>query len=73
MTYKVVSVASLWEPEVEHKPASQVEAQLNAAEAKGWRLVAVIPRHKSREIYADDSDPEGPWLVLHRKEKKTTV
>jgi hypothetical protein len=70
MTYKVVPVASLWDPNDDEKPpVSQLEAQLNAAEAKGWRLVLVIPRHKARELYAEDSDPEGPWLVLRRKAK----
>ncbi len=64
-------MTSLWDPGVEEKkPASQVEDQLNAAEAKGWKLVLVIPRHRTYDdLYADDADPEGPWLVLHKKSK----
>ena len=71
VAYKVVPVASLWDPtDDDKKPAAQVQEQLNTAEAKGWRLLAVVPRHKARDdLYADDVDPEGPWLILHRKEK----
>ncbi len=70
MTYKVVPVSSLWDPSDDDKsPVSQFEDQLNAAEAKGWRVQVVIPRHKKRDDSYEEADPQGPWLVLHKKSK----